>query len=223
MHICSQPVFYKFTVFCNLSHIYLSIFLHQPSFFCQFKIDVSHQHTIPKWLTVTQVQYCLFFLLRWNLYRMKHTNNKCSVQWVVTHEILLYAKCQLRLETPQKVFSCPFLINLHTFVPSCEAAAKSLQSCPDSVWPHRRQPTRLPRPWESPGKNTGVGCHFLLQCMKVKSEREVAQLCPTLSYPMDCSPPGSSLHGIFQARVLEWGVIAFSLSPEESTILNFLQ
>ena len=80
----------------------------------------------------------------------------------------------------------------------------------DSVWPHRRQPTRLPRPWDSPGKNTGVGCHFLLQCMKGKSESEVAQLCPTLSDPMDCSPPGSSVHGIFQARVLEWGAIALS-------------
>ena len=76
--------------------------------------------------------------------------------------------------------------------------------------PHRRQPTRLSRPWDSPGKNTGVGCHFLLQCMKMKSENEVAQLCPTPSNPMDCSPPGSSIHGIFQARVLEWGAIAFS-------------
>ena len=75
----------------------------------------------------------------------------------------------------------------------------------DSVQPHRRQPTRLPRPWDSPGKNTGVGCHFLLQCMEVKSESEVAQLYLTLSDPMDCSLPGSSIHGIFQARVLEWG------------------
>ena len=80
----------------------------------------------------------------------------------------------------------------------------------DSVWPHRQQPTRLPRPWDSPGKNTGVGCHFLLQCMKVKSESEVAQSCPTLRDPMDCSLPGSSVYGIFQARVLEWGAIAFS-------------
>ena len=80
----------------------------------------------------------------------------------------------------------------------------------ESVQPHRRQPTRLRRPWDSLGKNTGVGCHFLLQCMKVKSESEVAQSCPTLSDPMDCSPPGSSMHGIFQARVLEWGAIAFS-------------
>ena len=137
------------------------------------------------------------------------------------------------------------------------AAAKSLQSCPTLCDPHRRQPTRLPCPWDSPGKNTGVGCHFLLQCMKVKSESEVArrvqllatpwtaahqsppsmdspgkntgvgchfllqcmkvkseskvaQSCPTPSDPMDCSLPGSSIHRIFQARVLEWGAIAFS-------------
>ena len=75
--------------------------------------------------------------------------------------------------------------------------------------PHRQQPTRLHRPWDSPGKNTGVGCHFFLQYMKVKSESEVAQAYPTLSDPMDCSLPGSSVHGIFQARVLEWGAIAF--------------
>ena len=80
----------------------------------------------------------------------------------------------------------------------------------NSVRTHRRQPTRLPRPWDSPGKNTGVGCHFLLQFMKVKSESEVAQSCPTLSDPMDCSLPGSSVYGIFQARVLKWGAIAFS-------------
>ena len=75
--------------------------------------------------------------------------------------------------------------------------------------PHRRKPTRLPRPWDSLGKNTGVGCHFLLQCVKVKSEREVAQSCLTLRDPMDCSPPGSPVPGIFQARALEWGAIAF--------------
>ena len=93
---------------------------------------------------------------------------------------------------------------------STAAAAKSLQSCP-TLCDLRRQPTRLP---PSPGKNTGVGCHFLLQCMKVKSESEVTQSCPTLRDPMDCSLPGSSIHGIFQARVLEWGAIAFSdISP----------
>ena len=80
----------------------------------------------------------------------------------------------------------------------------------DSVRPQRWQPTRLPRPWDSPGKNTGVGCHFLLQCMKVKSKSEVVQSCLTLSDPTDCSLTGSSVHGIFQARVLEWGAIAFS-------------
>ena len=80
----------------------------------------------------------------------------------------------------------------------------------DSVRPHRRQHNWLPHPCDSPGKNTAVSCHFLLQCRKVKSESEVAQSCLTLSDPMDCSPPGSSVHGIFQARVLEWVAIAFS-------------
>ena len=84
-----------------------------------------------------------------------------------------------------------------------------------SVRPHRLKPTRLPCPWASPGKNTGVGCHVLLQCMNVKSEIEVAHSCLTLSDPMDCSPPGSSIHGIFQARVLKWGAIAFSTTPSQ--------
>ena len=90
------------------------------------------------------------------------------------------------------------------------AAAAVASVVSDSVRPQRRQPTRLPCPWDSPGKNTGVGCHFLLQCMQVKSESEVAQSRPTLSDPMDYSPPGSSVCGIFQAKVLEWGAIAFS-------------
>ena len=90
----------------------------------------------------------------------------------------------------------------------------------DSVQPHRQQPTRLCCPWDSRGKNTGVGCRFFLQCMKVKSESKVAQLCPTLCDPMDCSLPGSSIHGIFQARVLEWvatlssgGLLTQGLNP----------
>ena len=100
-------------------------------------------------------------------------------------------------------------------------------SVSDSVRPHRWQPTRLPRPWNSLGKNTGVGCYFLLQCMKVKSESEVTQSCLTPSDPMDCSPPGSSVHGIFQARVLEWGAIGSAmkersisktLTPKELTV-----
>ena len=93
---------------------------------------------------------------------------------------------------------------------STTTTTKSLHSCP-TVQPHRWQPTRVCCPWNSPGKNTGVGCHFLLQCKKVKSESEVAQLCLILRDPMDCSLPGCSVHGIFQARVLEWVAIAFSL------------
>ena len=104
------------------------------------------------------------------------------------------------------------------FFGTAAAAAKSLQSCR----PHRWQPNRLLRPRDSPGKNTGVGCHFLLQCMKVKSESEVAQSCPTLCDPMDCSPPGSSVHGIFQARVLEWGAIAYVMAknPKGKSLLH---
>ena len=89
-------------------------------------------------------------------------------------------------------------------------AAKSRQSCPTLCDPIDRSLNRLLCPWEPTGKNTGVGCHFLLQCRKVKSESEVTQSCPTLCNPTDCSPPGSSARGIFQARVLEWGAIAFS-------------
>ena len=80
----------------------------------------------------------------------------------------------------------------------------------NSVRPHRRQPTRPRHSWDSPGKNTGVGCHFLLQCMKVKSESEVAQSCLTLCDPRDDSPPGSPVPGILQARTLEWVAISFS-------------
>ena len=81
----------------------------------------------------------------------------------------------------------------------------------DSVRPHRWQPTRLPCPWDTQGTNTGVGCHFLLQCIRVKSESEVAQSCLTLSNSMDGSPPDSSIHGIFQARVLEWGALFLNI------------
>ena len=99
------------------------------------------------------------------------------------------------------------------------AAAKLLQLCL-TVQPHRRQPSRLARPWDSPGKNTGVGFQFLLQCMKVKSESEVTQSCPTLSDPMDCSLSGSSIHGIFQARVLEWDAIVFSTMWLDQAIIH---
>ena len=99
---------------------------------------------------------------------------------------------------------------LACFCAAAAAAAKSLQSCPTPCDPIDSSPPGSPCPWDSPGKNTGVGCHFPLQCMKVKSESVVAQSYPTLSDPMDCSLPASPVHGIFQARVLEWGAIAFS-------------
>ena len=107
-----------------------------------------------------------------------------------------------------------FLVFLSIYTATVVGNLQVTSVVSDSVQPRRRQPTRLPRPWDSPGKNTGVGCHFLLQCMKVKRESEVAQSCPTLSIPMDCSLPGSSVHGIFQAGVLEWVAIAFSSGGE---------
>ena len=102
-------------------------------------------------------------------------------------------------------------VPISSTITAAAAASKSLQLCPTLC----DKAHQAPRAWDSPGKNTGVGCHFLLQCMKVKSQSEVAQSCPTLSDPMDCSLPGSSAHGILQARVLEWGAIAFS-----STVTN---
>ena len=95
-----------------------------------------------------------------------------------------------------------FLWHVH----AAAAAAQSLQSCPTLCDPIDGSPPGSPRPWDSPGKNTGMGCHFLLRCMKVTSESEVAQSCPTLSNPMDCSPRGSSIHGILQARVLQGSI-----------------
>ena len=93
----------------------------------------------------------------------------------------------------------------------------------DSVQPHRLQPTRLRCPWDSPGENTGVSCHFLLQCTKVKNESEVAYLCPTLRDPMDCSLPGSSIHGIFQARVLEWAMSVLLLCNKHHQLSDLRQ
>ena len=101
--------------------------------------------------------------------------------------------------------------DIHFIHSAAAAAAKSLQSCPTLCDPIDSSPPGSPIPGDSPGKNTGVGCHFLLQCLKVKSESVVAQSCPTLRDPMDWSLPGSSAHGIFQSRVLEWGAIAFSV------------
>src|SRR5574342_1437712 len=101
---------------------------------------------------------------------------------------------------------------MHCCCCCCCCCCEVVSVVSESVWPHGRQPTRPRSPWGSLGKNTGVGCHVLLQCMKVKCESEVIQWCPTLSDPMDCRLPGSSVHGIFQARVLEWDAIAIQPS-----------
>ena len=90
----------------------------------------------------------------------------------------------------------------------------------DSVRPHRQQPTRFSCPWDSPGKNTGVGCHFLLQCMKVKSESEVVQSCRTLSDPMDCSLLGFSIHGIFRQEY--WSAVPLPSPAMQETCVQFL-
>ena len=117
-----------------------------------------------------------------------------------------------QIRNQKKFFIIPSLLLLYICCCCCCCCCCVTSVVSDSVRPHRWRPTRLPRPWDSPGKNTGVACHFLLQCMKGKSESEVAQSCPTLHHPMVCSLPGSSVHGIFQARELEWGAIAFSSS-----------
>ena len=132
----------------------------------------------------------------WSHFLIRHSDWLISTQWLL--DTLTNKRCRV-----------------------AAAAAKSLQSCLTLLRPQRRQPTRLPRPWDSPGKNTGMGCHFLLQCMKVKNQSEVSQSCPTTSDPMDCSPPGSSIHGIFQARVLEWGATdAELILPIQKQISN---
>ena len=122
---------------------------------------------------------------------------------------LFFSLCPIGVAIQNKFILLVVFFERHCIKRLATATANLLQSCL-TLQPHRWQPTRLHRPWDSPGKNTGVGCHFLLQCMKVESEREVTQSCLTLRDPMDCSLPGSSIHGIFQARVLEWGAFAFA-------------
>ena len=143
-----------------------------------------------------------------NLFPRNCLNYKCHWSWSV-HKFGGHITSHLWIVSLMRT-ACYSLL-WHLLAAAAAAAAKSLQLCLTLCNPHRWQPTRLPSPWDSPGKNTGVGCHFLLQCMKVKSESEVTQSCPTLGDPMDCSPPGFSIHGIFQARVLEWGAITFSI------------
>ena len=146
----------------------------------------------------------LAFILRYILpfFEGKGEKSACSVTDTISR--------------PVKVRSFHFpgfshLVALHSQQPAAIAAAKSLQSCP-TLRPHRRQPTRLLCPWDSPGKNTSR-LPFPSPLHESENESQVAQSCPTLGDPMDCSPPGSSVHGICQAKVLEWGAIASSLQP----------
>ena len=131
----------------------------------------------------------------------------------------LDAKYQLRWSSACLLTYNPWLVTLSQLL---LLLLLSCFSVSNSVRPQRWQPTRLHRPWDSPDKNTGVDCHFLLQGMKVKSESEVAQSCPTPSNPLDCSPPGSSVHGIFQARVLEWGAIFYFRKPSQPRDENLI-
>ena len=139
---------------------------------------------------------------------------QCSIIYVYTHFFLVnfYFYFTLLYNT---VLVLPYIdmnpprVYMHS--QTCHAAAKSRQSCPTLCDPIDSSPPGS-CPWDSPGKNTGVGCHFLVQCWKVKSESEVAQSCLTLGNPMDCSLPGSSIHGIFQARVLEWVASVFIMT-----------
>ena len=145
----------------------------------------------------------LFFDFFWSTVRLQ-----CCVSFRYTAEWIGY----MYIHSFSDSFSC---IGYHRiFFEVFNWRIIALQCCVGfccaTKWPHRWQPSRLPCPWDSPGKNTGVGCRCLLQCMKGKSESEVAQSCPTPSDSMDCSPPGASIHGVFQARVLEWIVIPFS-------------
>ena len=144
-----------------------------------------------------------------------------TVVWKFYHNFSLVRWSSLPIHSKKANIS---LVSVHTFekvgsdvlniLKSDNCYMLLLLSHSSRVWlcaTPETAPHQVPRPWNSPGKNTRVGCHFLLQCMTVKSESEVAHSCPTLSNPMDCSLPGSSVHRIFQARVLEWVAIAFSV------------
>ena len=165
----------------------------------------THTHTQSAWIGIPHYTYKVY-LQRLFTKVYFHNKMKLSSSVAIDNNVKWILSLQQTLQCYFKT-SVKGIGLIHPYNGCCCGGVTSVVS--NSVQPHRRQPTRLPRPWDSPGKNTGVGCHFLLQCMKVKSESEVAQSCPTLSNPMDCSLPGSSIHGILQARVLEWGAIAF--------------
>ena len=184
-----------------------------------FIIPTTPRHLLPSHsLTYYLCAKALSFIHLANIFFL--TPNQQSINnslfgWIFTWQ---YQPVQRRIPDLSSKLSLPqgcrhSVLLLLLLLPSCFSRVR-LCATP---W----QPTRLLRPWDSPGKNTGVGCHFLLQCVKVKSESEATQSCPTLSDPMDCSLPGRSAHGIFQARVLEWGAIAFSCHSVHSTVIHY--
>ena len=166
---------------------------------------------------------------------LSHKNNEImpfAATWMDLEIITLSKVSQIKTNIlwchlyvkPKKKYKWAYLQNRnrHTDIQNKFMLTKGLLllllshiSLSNSVRPHRQQPTRLCHPWDSPGKNTGVGCHFLLRYMKVKSESEVTQSCPTLRDSMDSSLPGCSFHGISQGRVLEWVAIAFSMDTHD--------
>ena len=168
--------------------------VHLSHFGCSWSVFLSS--VLINYLTWEGVMLLLLLLSRFSCVRL------CATPQMAAHQ----APPSLGFSRQERWSGLPFPSPMH----ESEKWKGSCSVVSDSSQPHGLQPTRLPRPWDSPSKNTGAGCPFLLQWIKVKSESEVAQSCLTLSDPMDWSPPGSSIHGIFQARVLEWGAIAFS-------------
>ena len=177
------------------------------SYFCDIsKIDWE-TWIVEWWLPESRVEHGGVEVGEWGIV-VPQVYSLSYARWISSRQLLC---CDLEFTVKTvKVMVVFLVINDYWYILCCcWCCVTSVVS--DSVWPQRWQPTRLPHPWDSPGKNAGVGCHCLLQYMKVKSESEVTQLCPTLCDPMDCSVPGSSIHGIFQARVLESVAIAFSM------------
>ena len=201
-------IFPSLRVFSNESALHI----RWPKYWSfSFNISPSSEHpglisSRMDWLDLLAVQGTLKSLLQHH--SSKASILRCSAFFIVqlSHPYMTTGKTIAlnRRTSVGKVIS--LLLNM---LSPTATAAKSLQLCLTLCDPIDGSPPGSPRPWDSPGKNTGVGCHFLFQCMKVKSEREVAQSCLTLSDTMGYSLPGSSIHGIFQARVLEWGAIAF--------------
>ena len=177
--------------------------ISKASSFCKPHVISTASHSSLR-AGLTPWAYTYSYLLTW----LSHTlDGKVTKTETISYLSLILSLALDTVLVSQQAFNKYLLKQIDWLIHTAAAAAKLLQSCQTLCDPTDGSPPGSPRPWDSPGKNTGVGCHFLLQCMKVKNESEVVQSCPTLSNPMDCSLPGSAIHGIFQARVLESGAI----------------